>query len=401
MKLNNLQCKNTKAADKPVKLADGGGMFLHVMPNGNKYWRLKYRYLGKEKLLALGVYPRVTLQEAREKRDQARKLLDAGHDPSEKKKLDRHEKKVSYENNFENVAREWHQQKIHTWQSKHASTILHRLEVNIFSKIGKRPIKNIKATELLEVIRLMEAKGNRDLAHRMLQHCGQIFRYAIATGRAEYDITASLKGALEPVVSKRLASLKERDLPEFLSKLNKYDVEYGGSTLTKLAFKVMILSFLRSKEVRGAKWEEIDWKKAEWRVPGARMKMKEDHLVPLCTQALAILKEIHSITGDSYSGYLFPGQQNPRKTMSENTFLRAIKVMGYKGETTGHGFRSTASTILNENGFRPDAIERQLDHRERNQIRAAYNHAEYLTERKEMMKWWGDYLEGKGLDSSC
>jgi integrase len=226
-----------------------------------------------------------------------------------------------------------------------------------------------------------------------LQHCSQVFRYAIATGRAEHDITANLKGALQPAISNGLAHLPESVLPEFLSNLEQYDTEFGGNILTKLAFKLLILTFVRSGEIRGAKWGEIDWDKAQWRIPAERMKMRDLHIVPLAKQSIAILKELKNITGHSYSGYVFPSQKNPRNMMSENTFLRAIMVMGYKGKTTGHGFRSTASTILNENGFKPDVIERQLAHCERDQVRNAYNHAEYLPERAEMMQWYANYLE--------
>ena len=393
-KLNDKQCRSAKAETKAQKLADGGGMYLHVMPNGNKYWRLKYRFLGKEKLLALGVYPRVSLAEARDKRLAARKMLDQGQDPGEQKKLSKLEQHASYANNFANVAREWHKQKIHTWQPGHAKLIMKRLEDNIFPDIGRRPIDAIKPAELLEAIRKVEKRGAYDLAHRMLQTSGQIFRYAVATGRAERDITPDLQGALKPAKSKTLAHLSEQELPAFLKKLERYDSEYQGYTLTKLAFKLLILTFVRSGEIRGAKWDEISWEKAEWRIPAERMKMKEQHIVPLSKQSLSILKEIKAITSNSPAGYIFPSQQSPRKMMSENTFLRVIENLGYKKKTTGHGFRSTASTILNENGFRPDVIERQLAHGERDQIRAAYNHAEYLAERREMMQWWGDYLEG-------
>lgn len=392
MKLTNIQCKNAKYSSdgKGNKLSDGGGLFLHIQEKG-KYWRMNYRFLGKQKTLALGVYPRMSLAEAREGRETAKKLLDAGKDPMETKKLDRLELQTNYENNFENLAREWHAHKIHTWKPVHAERILSRLERDIFPKIGARPICDVTAPELLDAVRRVEARGNYDLAHRVMQTCGQVFRYAVATGRADKDITQDLKGALKPAKSKTLAYLSEEELPVFLKKLNRYE-EYRGNTLTKLAFKFLVLTFVRSGEIRGAKWDEINWEKREWRIPADRMKMKEQHIVPLAPQAIAILREIHKFTGNGYSGYIFPSQQSFRKMMSENTFLRVIEVLGYKGRTTGHGFRSTASTILNENGFRSDVIERQLAHGERNQIRAAYNHAEYLEERREMMNWWADYI---------
>ena len=398
-KLSNKTCKAASAEGKAKKLSDGGGMFLHITPKGGKYWRLKYRFNKKEKLLALGVYPRVTLKEARIKREAAKKLLDQGIDPSEQQRREKLQQQIVYENSFENVAREWHKQKIHTWKPDHAANIMKRLEANLFPDLGKRPINSILPQELLAVIRKVEKRGSITLAHRMMQSANQIYRFGISTGVAERNITLDLKGALQSTVTKTYAYLSERELPAFLKKLDHYDDEYRGYTLTKLAFKFLILTFVRSREIRGAKWDEINWEKAEWRIPEERMKMKEQHIVPLATQSLSILKEIQEITGDSPSGYIFPSQQSPRKMMSENTFLRAIAIMGYKGKATGHGFRSTASTILNENRWRSDVIERQLAHGERNQIRAAYNHAEYLDERREMMQWWGDYLQSHGLNA--
>ena len=393
MKLTDTGCKKAKPTDKTRKLADGGGLYLEISPTGSKYWRMKYRFNRKESRLAFGVYPDVTLQEAREKRRAAKKMLDTGLDPNEQKKLGKLERRVNYENNFENVAREWHEQKYHTWKPIHAQRIIRRLENDIFPTVGSRPIKDIKPAEILSAIKNVEARGVHDLAHRIMQTCSQIFKYAVATGRAERDVTVDLKGALKPAVSKGLAHLKESELPAFLKKLDVYDTKFGGHTLTKLAFKLLVLTFVRSGEIRGAKWEEIDFEKAQWRIPAERMKMKEIHIVPLCRQSIEILKELHELTYDKPSSYIFPSQQSPLRIMSENTFLRAIAIMGFKEKTTAHGFRSTASTIFNENGFRADVIERQLAHGERNQIRAAYNHAEYLKERKEMMDWWGNYVE--------
>lgn len=394
MKLTNIQCKNAKHNPEGLgnKLADGGGLVLHVQEKG-KYWRFNYRFLGKQKTLALGTLENTSLKEARSKLDDAKKLLAEGKDPGEQKKLAKIELRQNYDNNFEAIAREWHQQKRHTWKPDHAENIMKRLETNVFPHIGKRPVKNITAPEVLAALRIMEKKGNRDLAHRMKQHCSQIFCYAVATGRAEQDVTVNLKKALQPTRSKGMAYLSEKDLPEFLNELEKYDTKYRGNLSTKLSFKLMVSTFVRSSEIREAKWEEIDWEKAEWRIPAERMKMKETHIVPLSKQSMETLKEMKHISGHNKSGYVFPSQANPRKAMSENTFLKAIKNMGYKGKTTGHGFRSTASTILNENGFRSDVIERQLAHGERNQVRKAYNHAEYLSERREMMQWYADHID--------
>lgn len=393
MKLTNTQCKNAKYSADGLgnKLSDGGGLYLQLSETG-KYWRMNYRFLGKQKTLAIGTYPLLSLAEARTRRDKAKKLIIDGQDPATQKMLARLELRANHNNSFESIAREWHSQKRHTWKPEHASNILKRLEANIFPKIGKRPIKELTAPELLSALRTLEKEGKRDLAHRQLQHCGQIFRYAIATGRAKNDITPHLKGALQPAKSKGLAYLQESDLPEFLAKLECYDSEFRGNILTKLAFQLMILTFVRSGEIRGAKWEEINWEKAQWKIPADRMKMKDPHIIPLSRQSMKILKLLRDITGRNVAGYIFPSQQNPRNTMSENTFLRAIDVMGYKGRTTGHGFRSTASTILNEIGFRREVIERQLAHAERDTVRAAYNHAEYLPERAQMMQWWADYV---------
>lgn len=397
MKLTAKAIENARPRDKIYRMFDGGGLYFEVTPSGGTYWRLKYRYMGKEKRMAFGVYPDVGLAEAREKRYAARKLLEQGVDPNEKKKVEKLERIKDYENNFEALAREWHQNRQHAWQPKHAENILRRLEAHMFPAIGARPIKDITPPELLAAIYPIENEGKHELAHRMLQTCGQIYRYGIATGRATHNITADLRGALRPVRSKNFAHLSEKQLPVFLKELDKYDTDYNGNVLTKLAFKFLILTFVRSGEIRGALWSEINWDKKEWRIPAERMKMKSPHIVPLCRQSLSLLKQIHDITGNSYGAHLFPSQQSPRKVMSENTFLKAIDKMGYKGITTAHGFRATASTILNENGFPPDHIERQLAHCERDQIRAAYNHADFLQDRHVMMQWWGDYLKKIGL----
>ena len=397
MKLSNIACKNAKPSEKPRKLADGNGLYLEIAPNGSKYWRMKYSFNGKESRLSFGVYPHVSLAEAREKRRLAKKMLEEGKNPNEEKRIEKLERKISYENNFENIAREWHKEKYPTWKPGHAERILTRLEKDIFPSLGARPIKAIKPIEILAAIRGVEERGAHDLAHRTMQTCSQVFRYAVATGRVERDLTVDLRGALKPVISENYAYLGEEELPGFMEKLERYTSHYNGYPITKLAFKLLLLTFVRSGEIRGAQWKEIDWDKEQWKIPAERMKMKEAHIVPLSKQSLAILREIQKITGDSYGGFLFPSQQNPRRIMSENTFLRVLDILGYKGKATAHGFRSTASTILNENGFRSDVIERQLAHGERDQVRAAYNYAQYLPERKEMMTWWANYLDSVAI----
>lgn len=397
MNLNDITCKSLKPKDKPYRKSDGGGLYIEVMPNGSKYWRMNYRFMGKQKRLAFGVYPRVTLKEAREKRDEARKLLDNDQDPSELKKLEKIKRAEEYANNFKAIAHAWHQSRSHTWQPKHGSTIMTRIETYLFPVIGSRPISAIIPAELLHAIRPIEEAGKHEMAHRMLQTTGQIFRYAVAIGKAERDITTDLKGALKPVQSKHYKRLKEHELPTFFNALNQYDSKYNGNPLTKLAFQLLITTFTRSGEIRFASWDEINWEKKQWRIPAARMKMKSPHIVPLSKQAIILLRSIEALTEGFYGNHLFPSQQSPKKVMSENTFLRAIEVMGYKGKTTAHGFRAVASTILNENGYNKDWIERQLAHAERDQVRGSYNHADYLSQRATMMQWWSDYLEEKGM----
>jgi integrase len=381
------------ASGEGNKISDGGGLFMHIKETG-KYWRMNYRFLGKQKTLYIGVYPDVTLAEAREKRDAAKRQLREGKDPATEKKLERIALEANHASSFEALAREWHEQQKHTWKAEHASNVLKRFETNIFPHVGKRPIKDLTVPELLQAIKTLEKEGKRDLAHRMRQHCEKIYSYAISKGIATDNIAQKLQGALQPVRSKGLAHLKETQLPRFLQELEKYDSEYNGNLLTKLAFKLLILTFVRSGEIRGAKWEEIDWEKKQWKVPAERMKVKDQpHIVPLSRQALEILEQLRSISGHNVCGYIFPSQTSPRKVMSENTFLRVIDVMGYKGQSTAHGFRSVASTLLNEAQFGKDVIERQLAHAERDSVRKAYNFAQYLNERAEMTQWYADKID--------
>lgn len=365
MHLTNTACKNAKPAEKARKLADGGGLYLEVAPTGSKYWRWKYRFNGKEKRLAFGVYPEVSLSEAREKRDVARKVLAEGKDPGAVKKQEKLVMQIVSENTFENIAREWHETKKGSWAGRHPETVMKKLEGDLFPKLGAKPIIEITAPELLAVIRQIESRGALDMARRALQISGQVFRYAIQTGRAERDPSGDLKGALKTVKTKNHAFLREAELPEYLAKLETYD----GHILTKMALKLVLLTFVRSVELRGARWEEIDFAKKEWRIPAERMKMRGLHIVPLAKQTITLLHEIQQHTG--IHEHVFPNQHAPRKMMSENTLLFALYRMGYHSRATAHGFRSTASTILNEYGFRPDVIERQLAHVERNNVRGA------------------------------
>ncbi len=387
MKLKDIALRNAKRAEKPYRLFDGDGLYLEVMPNGGKYWRLKYRYAGKEKRLSFGVYPEISLADARERRMEARKVLAAGSDPGEVKKEAKRTLLLNAENNFEAVAREWIENQRHKWTPRYADFMVRRLEKDIFPKLGTRPVKDITAPELLTVLRIIEKRGALEIAHRAMKACGQIFMYAIATCRAERNPAADLQGALKTSIKKNFAHLKEIDLPEFLQKLEGYD----GTFQTKLAVKLLLLTFVRTTELRAAEWTEIDLERAEWRIPAARMKMRRAHTVPLPTQAVEILAELKRLNGQWK--YVFPNPNKPIQHMSENAVLYAIYRMGYHSRATGHGFRHTASTILNERGFNYDHIERQLAHVEGNKVRGAYNHAEYLPQRREMMQWWADYLD--------
>lgn len=385
--LKDASVRNAKPKEKMYRLFDGGGLYLEVTPKGGKYWRFKYRFAGKEKRLALGVYPDLSLADARELHAQARKALALGDDPGEVKKETRRRSVLNSGNTFEAIANEWCESRKHKWVTSYSEAMVERLKRHVFPKIGHRPIKDITAPEFLTVVRVVESQGSLDLAQRLMQASAQIFRYAVATGRAERNPLVDLKGALKPPVRKHQAYLKESDLPEYLAKLEAYD----GSIQTKLALKFLLLTFVRTTELRAATWEEIDFDKAEWRIPAERMKMREQHIVPLSRQAVAVLKELKSLTGQW--SYVFANQHKPSGFMSENTMLYALYRMGYHSKATGHGFRATASTILNEHGYEPSVIERQLAHAERNEVRAAYNHAQYLPERRKMMQWWADFLD--------
>lgn len=387
MSLSEAKAHNAKPGSKPYKIADGEGLFLLVTPAGGKYWRMKYFFAGKEKLLALGVYPEVGLADARERRAQARKTLAAGNDPAEVKRESRRQAVLKNANAFEAVAREWLEKRRHEWAPSSLRVKLIYLEKYLIPRLGPRPIAAITAPDVLEMLRAIEGKGTLDTARRVMQMCGQVFLYAIATGRVERNPVPDLRGALRTPVVKHHSFLKAAELPKYLKALEGYD----GSKPTKLALRLLLLTFVRTNELRAAEWKEINWEKAEWRIPAERMKMKEEHIVPLSRQAVEVLRELETNTG--HRRYVFPNEHNPAGFMSENTMLYALYRMGYHSRATGHGFRSTASTILNEHEFRGDVIERQLAHSERNRVRAAYNYAQYLTERRQMMQWWADYLD--------
>lgn len=383
-KLPEVKVRTAKGRDRPYKLSDGGGLYLLVNPNSTKYWRLKFRLHGKEKTLSLGVYPGVTMAEAREEALKAKKLLREGVDPVIRRKQ---EKQTKIANTFKNIAEEWLSKQTGMWTHDHATNVRRTLERDVYPHIGGIPVQDIQTLDCLAVVRAVEARGALDVASRIKQRISSVFRYAIQTARCQYNPADQLQGVIQTRKIKHMAALGADALPAFLERLE----EYQGYVITKLALKFLVHTFVRPGELRGARWTEISIEKREWRIPAHRMKMNDEHIVPLSNQAILVLDELRSISG-KYE-LIFPSVRNIRKEMSENTLTYAIrKRLGF--DATAHGFRSTASTILNEHGFRPDVIERQLAHTERNKVRAAYNRSQYLPERREMMDWWGGYLEG-------
>jgi integrase len=391
MPLTDTAIRVVKPAAKPFKLADERSLYLLITPAGGKLWRMDYRFEDKRKTLALGSYPEVNLKQARDRRDEARRQLADGIDPMSKRQEAKATRRAESINNFEAVAREWYKKQSNRWSKSHSTDVLRRLEVNLFKPLGGRPIAKIDAPELLKAIEVIENRGAHELAHRVLQVAGQVFRYGIITSRCSRDPSADLKGALTPVQKTHQAAVKPEEMGDLIQAINRYD--QVGTLQTKLGLQLLCLTFVRTSELIGAVWDEIDWSNALWMIPAARMKMKTDHHVPLAKQTIALLEQVQAIAGESR--YLFPGV-NPRKTMSNNTMLFALYRLGYKGKMTGHGFRAVASTILNEQGYRADVIERQLAHTERNAVRAAYNRAEYLPERRKMMQDWADFVEKLG-----
>jgi integrase len=390
MKLTVAQIKNAKPGDKPRKIFDGGGLYIQVQPSGGKWWRLKYRLGGKEKLLALGTFPEVPLKEARDLRDDAKRLIRSGIDPSAHKKYLKESVRANTEDSFEVVAREWFGKHSPNWSLDHANRTKSRLEKDLYPWLGHRPVSDVTASELLAVIRRIETRGALDTAHRALSNCGHIFRYAVATGRAERDPSSDLKGALPPVRSQNHAAIIDpREVGHLLRAIDGYD----GEEVTKAALQLAPLVFVRPTELRHAEWSEFDLDGAEWRIPAQKMKMRSRHIVPLSRQVVDLLTEFRPLT--DYGHYVFPSVRTGSRPMSENTINAALRRLGYtKEQMTGHGFRSMASTLLNELGWNRDAIERQLAHVERNKVRGAYNSAEYLPERRKMMQAWADYLDG-------
>ncbi|EES4935841.1 tyrosine-type recombinase/integrase, partial [Escherichia coli] len=380
MPLNDMQIRRAKPEAKAYTLGDGQGLSLLVEPNGSKSWRFRYRYAGKPKMISLGVYPTITLAEARSRRDEARKIVAEGKNPSEVRKEQKLALRIQSENAFEKIAREWHQMKSAKWSAGYASDIIEAFQNDIFPYVGARPVGEIKPLELLNVLRKIEKRGALEKMRKVRQRCSEVFRYAIATGRAEFNPAADLSSALEVHKSNHFPFLKSDEIPDFLRALDSYT----GSRLVQIATKLLMVTGVRTIELRAALWQEFDLDNAIWEIPAERMKMRRPHLVPLSTQALGFLNELKSMTGNYR--YVFPGRNDPNKPMSEASVNQLIKRIGYAGKLTGHGFRHTLSTILHENGFNTAWIEMQLAHVDKNSIRGTYNHAQYFEKRKVMMQ---------------
>lgn len=371
--------------DKPIRLWDGGGLYLEIAPTGGKLWRWKYRFQGREKLMSLGKYPDVSLQKARLKHQEARIQLADGVDPMEERKAD----KARLENSFASITARWHEHWKQGKSPRHADYVRRRLAADILPRIGQKPINAIDAPELVAIVQAIADRGVTDLAKRALETVGQIFSYAVAHGYAERNPAKDFKPGtvLPPMHQKNFARVDGKELPELLRQIEVYQ----GTHVTRLAMKLMALTFVRTSELIGARWCEFDLDNARWDIPAERMKMKTPHIVPLSRQAVVVLRTLHTLSGESE--WVFPGDRNRRKPMSNNTILKGLERMGYQGRMTGHGFRGLASTLLHENSFEEAHIEMQLAHMKRNKVAAAYNHARYLKQRTEMMQWWADYLD--------
>lgn len=389
MALTDTEIRRSKPGDRPYKLFDSGGLHLLTTPSGGKLWRWKYRFDGAEKLMALGRYPEVSLAEARERRDAVRKRLANGIDPMAARMAEKAAVKVVTDHTIEKIAELW----LEHWKGnkslRHVATTQNRLKVNVYPVLGDRPIAEVEPMELLGLAKEIEARGASDMAKRILQVVGMVFRYAVAHGYCKRNPSAEIRPSdiLKPTQKTNMARIDAGELPALLRSIEVYE----GRQLTRLAIKLMALTFVRTSELICAHWEEFDIDGRRWSIPATRMKMKTPHIVPLSLQAIEVLELLRTISG---AGELvFPGEQDPRKSMSNMTILKALERMGYKGRMTGHGFRGLASTILHEQGYNHDHIELQLAHAPRNEVSAAYNHALYLDPRAQMMQDWADFLE--------
>lgn len=414
MTLSDSKIRNAKPGEKPIKLTDAAGLYLEVRPTGAKLWRYRYRIAGKENVFAVGEYVQapsgeakgqtqsrrnagmLTLAEARTRRDECRALVKQGIHPAHYRQAARMEQSARNANTFEAVAREWIAKKKPGWTPYYLRQVENFLEADVFPYVGSLPIRNVTAAHLLEIVRRVEGRGAATVALMVRQWASAIFRYAVATLRADVDPAAALRGAIHRPKVEHRKPMSRAQIGDFVKALEVY----GGYRTTVIALRLMLLTFVRTVELRGARWTEIDLDRAEWRIPAERMKMREPHFVPLSRQAVELLRELHIYTGGR--GFLFPNYRNPKTCMSGTTLNRALERMGFNGKDSigfsAHGFRATASTILNEMNYRPDVIERQLAHAERNKVRASYNQAEYLDERRAMMQQWADLTDEMAKD---
>lgn len=391
-KLTDTKCRSFD----PGKKFDGGGLYLEITKDGRKYWRQKYRYAGKEKRLSHGVYPEVSLSEARDRRDAARKLLRDGIDPAQIKRQQKLQHYKDAVNTFEAIARRWHKNKIESWDTEYGNTVMKRMEADVFPAIGFIPIKDLTPPIILGMLKEIESRGAYEITRRAKQYCGQVLRYAISSGLAQYDITSNLSDSLrEKKPTKHYASIAPEDLPVFLQAFNRNDVRMYPQT--RMATELMLLTFLRTNELLKTQWHEINWEKCELIIPGERMKgrkitEKPDHTVPLSKQAISILRKLKKVNG--HRDWVFASYQKPQTHMSNNTILSVIDRMGYKGTMTGHGFRSLAmTTLMEELNYPFDVVDAQLGHGKRGPLGGAYDRTKYIKQRTKMMQHWADYLE--------
>jgi integrase len=387
--LTDTEIRRSKPAEKPYKLSDSGGLHLLITPAGGKLWRWKYRFDGAEKLMALGRYPAAALAEARERRDVARKKLANDVDPMAERMAEKMADKVATEHTFKKIGELWLEHWKGNKSARHSETTRNRLKANIYPVLGERPIAEVEPIELVQLAKEIEARGASDMAKRILQIVGMVFRYAVAHGYSKRNPAAEIRPSdiLKPMRKQNMARIDAKELPPLLRAIELYD----GRPLTRLAIKLMALTFVRTSELIGARWEEFDFEAGRWTIPADRMKMKTPHIVPLSSQGIEVLELLRTVSGNRKLA--FPGEQDPTKPMSNMTILKALERMGYKGRMTGHGFRGLASTILHEQGYNHDHIELQLAHAPRNDVSAAYNHALYLDPRTNMMQDWADFLE--------
>lgn len=394
MALNDLECKHAQPRIAPYKLVDGEGLYLDVRPTGQKIWRQRYKIHGKEKLLTFGSYPQLTLVKAREKKDIAKAEIKSGIDPAVTKRTSKHRAKYEANQTFELVAREWHETYKHRWSKRHKETMLNRLEQNVFPILGKLPISSITAPDLFDCIKKVEERKHGIIAQRVLQITKQVFRHAKNTGRVKENITSDLIGVIDPVQKGHFASIKVGELPEFIKRLQSNDIRVYRQTM--IAMWLMLLTFVRTSELIEAQWSEFDLDKAEWHIPGERMKMRRPHFVPLSKQSIVLLRELEKLTkrdGSEHS-YIFPSITRRDRPMSNTTLLMALRRLNYYRKMTGHGFRSLAMSSIKEKlDYKHDIVDRQLAHAPKNEVDKAYDRAEYLEQRIQMMQDWADYID--------